>query len=145
MDPKRKAPKGLPGILENKAYLPRGCCCLGERHFLGSRSAGTAEAETFTCCHFESAHLCRCFCIYFVCFFGRVSPTLRVLRSRAVHFLTLRPVEPWSGPSKHTYEPAHIPSGFTKMHFGGPGGNRTRVQNAFLSTSYSNNSQYIFI
>ena len=29
--------------------------------------------------------------------------------------------------------------------YGGPGGIRTPVQNTFLSASYSNNSQYIFI
>jgi hypothetical protein len=33
----------------------------------------------------------------------------------------------------------------TQCAFGGPGGIRTPVQNTFLSASYSNNSQYIFI
>ena len=34
---------------------------------------------------------------------------------------------------------------YANVFYGGPGGSRTRVQNTFLSASYSNNLQYIFI
>jgi len=39
-------------------------------------------------------------CIYGFCVYGRVSPALRVLLSRAVHSVTCCPVETMAGPSK---------------------------------------------
>ncbi len=70
--------KGLaafPGILVYKAYLPRGFRCLGESG-LTSLGLGTAETETASLGHFDCAHCCRCFCIYLVCFYDRVTPIL---------------------------------------------------------------------
>lgn len=92
-------PEGLSGILGYKAYLPRGVRFLGERCFLGNSSLGTAEAEALGHGYFESTLVCRCFCIYFVCFSDRVSPILRVLHSRAVHSSTRPSIDPSSPPS----------------------------------------------
>ena len=66
------------------------------------------------------------------------SPTLLSI------FLLFALSKPMQAHKKHTNEPSHKPNGFLKCAFGGPGRSRTAVQNAFLSTSYSNILQYIF-
>ena len=92
---------------------PRGVRFLGERYFLGRSSLGAAETEAFACCYFESTHLCRCFCIYFFCVFGREPPTLRFLPYRAVHLSTLCPVETMVTPTL-----AHLKK-YTKVEVAG--------------------------
>ena len=87
-------------------------------------------------------------CVYVFCFYGRETPTLRLSHCRAVHSVTLCPVETMQAHQKHTI-PARALRGFFHLGqlcaYGGPGGIRTPVQNTFLSASYSNNLQYIFI
>jgi len=74
---------------------------------------------------------------------------------RAVHSVTLCPVETMAGPSKihccylHfsqcAFQSAALDNPVALMVqciFGGPGESRTRVQNTFLFASYSNNLNY---
>ena len=49
-------------------------------------------------------------CIYRFCFYDRVPPILRVLLSRAVHSVTLCPVETMAGPSKENSNPFTVAS-----------------------------------
>ena len=84
--------------------------------------------------------------------FSRYSQRNRgsVIAYRAVHSVTLCPVETLAGPAKVfliSSSPCRRPSlsVSVKNTFGGPGGYCPRVQNTFLFASYSNNSQYIFI
>ncbi len=74
------------------------------------------------------------------CFFGQVPPTLRFSHYRAVHSVTLCPVETNVRPIIKTQYQSKF-TGNTKVNlcsYGGPGGIRTRVQNTFLFASYSN-------
>jgi len=141
LEKKGKGLAAFPGILVYKAYLPRGFRCLGECSFLG-HCCGTAETETTSFSHFHCAHCCRCFCIYLFCFYGRVSPTL------TASALPCCPL-PYSSPCRNLVIPIRsiLATPTIKVLFtmftvqyasGGDGGNRTLVQNAFQSASYSN-------
>lgn len=89
------------------------------------------------------------------CCFGREIPTLRLSHCRAVHFRTLCPIETRSDPLESTFSiytatnsVSTIPSDSqsrSNVLSGGSGGNRTRVLNTFLSTSYSYNSVLQFL
>ena len=143
--------KGLaafPGILVYKAYLPRGFRCLGESG-LTSLGLGTAETETASLGHFDCAHCCRCFCIYLVCFYDRVTP---ILTGSAFPCCPLLYSLPCRNPGHPHHKrimkitittPANPIKNLTKSSciqslYGGGGGSRTRVQNTFPSASYSN-------
>jgi hypothetical protein len=94
------------------------------------------------------------------CFYDRETPILRLSHCRIVHFSTHYPVETWSGPLgnilswlracayQHTGSAFIICSGFKLDHnilSGGPGRNRTAVQNTFRSTSYDHTKSIYYI
>ena len=78
-------------------FLLRGISC--PRRCLDCQCGFRCAAELYAHTVDSYFTFSRCFCIYFFCIYGRESPTLRLLPCRAVHLLTLCPVETMTGPA----------------------------------------------